>query len=193
MNKSGMHSSALLLCGLALTLGGFAVSAFAQLTIDWYTIDGGGHTFSTGDTYSLGGTCGQPDAGTLGAGGLQLNGGFWLGGTPASGIPDWPEDYEDEQPDMPVAFRVIAPLCNPFNVETGIQLDLPISRPVEVRVFDYSGRYVTTLHEGTMPAGRHRLTWNAVDRDGRRVASGVYLLQVRAGDSVTRRRVVYLR
>ena len=43
----------------------------------WYTIDGGGATFSAGGGYSLGGTIGQPAAGSLSGGSYQLNGGFW--------------------------------------------------------------------------------------------------------------------
>jgi len=41
---------------------------------------GGGHTFSTGGAYSLGGTIGQPDAGLLAGPGYRLSGGFWTGG-----------------------------------------------------------------------------------------------------------------
>ena len=47
--------------------------------LSWYTIDGGGATFSTGGSYSLGGTIGQADAGVLSGGSYQLNGGFWGG------------------------------------------------------------------------------------------------------------------
>ena len=47
--------------------------------LSWYTIDGGGTTFSTGGLYSLGGTIGQADAGVLSGGSYQLNGGFWGG------------------------------------------------------------------------------------------------------------------
>ncbi len=48
-----------------------------QLT--WYSIDGGGATFSTGGAYQLGGSIGQPDAGTSSGGGYTLVGGFWSG------------------------------------------------------------------------------------------------------------------
>ncbi len=46
-------------------------------SIDWWTVDGGGITFSSNGGYSLGGTIGQPDAGVLGNQGYILNGGFW--------------------------------------------------------------------------------------------------------------------
>ena len=56
-----------------------AVAASAQsYSIDWFTIDGGGGT-STGGVYSVSGTIGQPDAGTLHGGNYSLAGGFWGG------------------------------------------------------------------------------------------------------------------
>ena len=48
----------------------------AQYSLDWWTGDGGGGT-STGDVYTVSGTIGQPDAGTLSGGGYSLTGGFW--------------------------------------------------------------------------------------------------------------------
>jgi hypothetical protein len=47
--------------------------------VAWYTIDGGGAMFSVGGSYSLGGSIGQPEAGSLSGGGYTLNGGFWGG------------------------------------------------------------------------------------------------------------------
>jgi hypothetical protein len=56
-----------------------AFTAHAQnYSIDWFTIDGGGGT-STGGVYSLSGTIGQPDAGTMTNGQYSLIGGFWGG------------------------------------------------------------------------------------------------------------------
>lgn len=51
--------------------------AFAQYSIDWYKVSGGGGT-STGGVYSLSGTIGQHDAGGPMTGpGYSLVGGFW--------------------------------------------------------------------------------------------------------------------
>ena len=51
----------------------------ADYSISWYTIDGGGGT-SSGGTYQLSGTFGQPDAEYSGGGQYELLGGFWVGG-----------------------------------------------------------------------------------------------------------------
>lgn len=68
---------ALVLCVLVAT------AALAQsggtYDLSWNTVDGGGATFSTGSTYSLGGTAGQPDAGSMNGGTYALDGGFWNG------------------------------------------------------------------------------------------------------------------
>ena len=54
------------------------VFADAQYAIDWFTIDGGGGA-SSGGSFTLSGTIGQPDAGTLSGGNYTLQGGFWPG------------------------------------------------------------------------------------------------------------------
>jgi len=66
--------STLFLAG-ALVLS--ARAAFAQnYSIDWHTVDGGGGV-STGGVYTVSGTIGQPDAGTMSGGPFTLTGGFW--------------------------------------------------------------------------------------------------------------------
>ncbi|HXJ74252.1 MAG TPA: hypothetical protein VNM37_15495, partial [Candidatus Dormibacteraeota bacterium] len=57
----------------------FPVFAHAQsYNIDWFTVDGGGGV-SSGGTFSLSGTIGQPDAGRATGGSFALEGGFWSG------------------------------------------------------------------------------------------------------------------
>jgi len=53
------------------------ISAIAQdYQIDWHTISGGGGS-SSGGPYTLSGTIGQADAGTLSGGNYVVEGGFW--------------------------------------------------------------------------------------------------------------------
>jgi hypothetical protein len=67
----------LLLCFILLPLA-FSLQAWGQsYSIDWHKIAGGGGT-STGGTYQVSGTIGQPDAGGAMTGGnYSLTGGFW--------------------------------------------------------------------------------------------------------------------
>jgi hypothetical protein len=163
---------------LAVMLAGLGIApASATLGLPWFTIDGGGTTASTGGVYALGGTTGQPDAGLLTGGVYQLQGGFWLGGAVASGIFEPPDSQENDA----IVFRVLAGAPNPFLNETGIYLDLPQPRPVQIQVLDPSGRSIRRLCETALPAGHHRFVWDGCADDGSRAASGAYLLRVRAG------------
>lgn len=64
------------LCPL-IFLAGFASTARAQtFSIPSYSIDGGGGT-STGGSFALHGSIGQPDAGPMNGGAYTLQGGFW--------------------------------------------------------------------------------------------------------------------
>jgi len=83
MNKRRAFAlAAVLLCGLLAAGVAWASSASYDLT--WWTVDGGGQTFSSGGGYQLGGTAGQPDAGLMTGVGYTLGGGFWRGGETAA-------------------------------------------------------------------------------------------------------------
>jgi len=62
---------------LVLLVASYAAAGTTGYDLDWWTVDGGGGTFSTGGTVELGGTIGQPDAGSHSGGTYALGGGFW--------------------------------------------------------------------------------------------------------------------
>jgi hypothetical protein len=69
---------------LLLALTFVALASPEALTLEWWTVDGGGLTFGQGGEYTLGGTAGQPDAGVMSGGEYTLGGGFWRGGAVAT-------------------------------------------------------------------------------------------------------------
>lgn len=77
----GLVGAVLILALLAAgTAAALARSPDQGYDLSWHTVNGGGYTWSTGGTYALGGTIGQPDAGLLAGGRYELGGGFWAGG-----------------------------------------------------------------------------------------------------------------
>jgi hypothetical protein len=76
--KTNLKIVILMAIGFILFPSVFRLSASAQsYTIDWYKIAGGGGT-STGGTYQVSGTIGQPDAsGAMNGGNYSVTGGFW--------------------------------------------------------------------------------------------------------------------
>ncbi len=83
MKRIKMLNRLVVLMALALLTLIPTASSMAQTgggyDLTWSTIDGGGYMFSTGGSFSLGGTAGQPDAGALSGGSYSLAGGFWIG------------------------------------------------------------------------------------------------------------------
>jgi len=65
----------------ALLAGTAAAGAAGGLSLDWFSVDGGGGA-SSGGSFHLSGTIGQPDAGTLSGSGYTLHGGFWSAALP---------------------------------------------------------------------------------------------------------------
>ena len=60
-----------------------------------------------------------------------------------------------------------------------------------IAVYDLSGREVARLADRALPGGEHALAWDAREKNGRRVASGLYLIAVESlGARATARAVV---
>lgn len=72
-----------LVAGISMLTASMALaggSSGGVFSIPWSTIDGGGVINSTGGSFTLSGTIGQPDASTPMTGGaFSLTGGFWAG------------------------------------------------------------------------------------------------------------------
>lgn len=69
---------------------------------------------------------------------------------------------------------------NPFNPSTAIAYQLPAGAQVTVAVYDVLGTLVKELYNGRADAGQNAVVWNATNRAGANVSSGVYLYRVTA-------------
>jgi hypothetical protein len=172
------------------TLGVVAAMAvpvsLGALEIDWFTIDGGGGRSIAGNL-ALTGTIAQPDAGPMAGDGFSVRGGFWA----ASG-----ETVTDAEPapgvGIPAAFGLSTAAPNPFRAAASLRFDLPRPCHTTVKVYDIAGRLVTTLVDDDREAGSHEVTWRGLDRNGRRVASGVYLVRMQSGTFGATRKITRL-
>jgi hypothetical protein len=71
-----------------------------------------------------------------------------------------------------------APRPNPFSNGTDVVFTLPKRTHVRIDVFDTAGRHVRRLFTGVADAGLHTRPWDGLDGGGRRVAGGVYYVQL---------------
>jgi len=90
--------------------------------------------------------------------------------------------------EQPAAFALEANAPNPFNVRTTIRYSLPEASAVDLVVYDMLGRHVTTLLDGTRPAGLHEAVFDASG-----LPTGVYLYRLEAGRFVQTRRMLVVR
>ncbi len=96
-------------------------------------------------------------------------------------------------PGRPRAFALHPNYPNPFNPTTTIRYDLPEVRRVSLRIHDVTGQLVRQLVAGEQPAGRHQVEWDGRNDRGKRVASGVYFCELRAGDDLAVQRMLLMK
>jgi hypothetical protein len=106
---------------------------------------------------------------------------------PATGIED------DPAPTLPKTFALHQNVPNPFNPTTIISYDVPVAGgKVALQVYDVAGRLVRTLVDGLETPGEKRVTWNGLNSQGNRVATGVYFYRMTAAGFTKTRKMVLL-
>jgi len=85
-------------------------------------------------------------------------------------------------------FRLEQNYPNPFNPVTTIRYSLPDAGPAQLYVYDVAGRLVTRLVDGTMPAGRHQVQWDASG-----LASGLYFYRLQYGSEMSTKSMILLK
>jgi hypothetical protein len=89
---------------------------------------------------------------------------------------------------IPTEYGLYQNYPNPFNPSTHIRFDIKEAGHVTLKVYDLLGREVATLVNGDVPAGSHSITWNAS-----KLASGIYLYQLKAGDFTATKKLVLMK
>jgi len=105
-------------------------------------------------------------------------------------------DHTLEQTDVPenlvASVSFVRP--NPFRDEASIAYAVPAEGArVTMRVYDITGRLVTTLVDGFASGGVHEAVWNGRDAEGQNVASGIYFCRAEVGDVTEVMKVVLMR
>ena len=88
----------------------------------------------------------------------------------------------------PSDIRLLQNYPNPFNSTTTISYDLNSSNIVRLKVFDLTGRLVTTLIDGSITTGKHEVMF-----DGAGLASGIYFTRLEAGSKRMTRKMVFIK
>jgi uncharacterized membrane protein len=94
-------------------------------------------------------------------------------------------------PATPAArIELSAPRPNPSTSATRLELALPTATPVDLSVYDASGRHVATLVHANLSAGRRSVQWDGREASGRLATAGVYFARLVTPQGSAVRRIV---
>ncbi len=100
---------------------------------------------------------------------------------------------------LPLTFSLKQNYPNPFNPTTTIKFEVGVSdvgalqQDVNLDVYNVLGQHVSSLAAGKYSAGAYEVVWNATNKDGRRVASGVYLYRLNVGGESMTKKMLFLK
>ncbi|MBT3228202.1 MAG: T9SS type A sorting domain-containing protein [Candidatus Marinimicrobia bacterium] len=97
------------------------------------------------------------------------------------------------EPELPPAFALEQNYPNPFNPTTTLQYDLPEAENVSLVIYNIQGQEIVVLDAGFKMAGRYSLDWDARDRRGQSMNTGVYFCRLNAGEYSQTIKMLYLK
>ena len=94
---------------------------------------------------------------------------------------------------MPKEFALYQNYPNPFNPTTTIRYDVKQATEVKLVIYNMLGQEVRTLVNNRQDAGYKTVVWDGLNNRGSRVASGIYIYRLQAGDFVQARKMILMK
>lgn len=102
--------------------------------------------------------------------------------------PTYATSIERDLIDRADRFALAQNYPNPFNPSTTISFNLPLTSNASLTVYNVLGQRVAVLVNGQLAAGTHSISF-----DASRLASGMYIYELRAGDFVQQKRMMLIK
>lgn len=126
---------------------------------------------------------------------IELNGNSFTTTIPAKSVTTFVSEGDilvsnemDPISNRPESVELMQNYPNPFNPATIIRYRLSESSSVTLKVFDLTGREVTTIAQGVRSAGEHRMNFDASN-----LSSGMYIYSLQAGDRLLTRKMTLIK
>ena len=103
-----------------------------------------------------------------------------------------PADWEAAKATLPVASSLESNYPNPFNSSTQIPYRVSAPGPVRLVIYNVLGQPVRTLVDEIQAIGAYQVPWDGRDHRGARVANGIYLYRLQAGEIARVRKMLVL-
>ena len=105
----------------------------------------------------------------------------------------WTPLFVKELPGVPREFALAQNYPNPFNPTTNIRFSVPEEGPVKIQVYDITGSLVKTVLDEAVRTGNKEVVWDGTNVSGSKVASGMYLCRMQAGNFVAMKKMIMLK
>ena len=101
-------------------------------------------------------------------------------------------------PPLPKEYKLFQNYPNPFNPETWIPFQLPKAGEVTIRIYNITGQLIKTIELGDKHAGMYiekskAAYWDGRNNMGEKLASGIYLYELRSETFRSIRRMILLK
>lgn len=100
---------------------------------------------------------------------------------------------QNENDNVPTNVGLFPAYPNPFNMTTTISFQLPERFPVNLAIYDLSGRKIITVADIVANPGCHSVMWNGKNDSGTEVSSGIYLCRLEAGQFIHTNKLILLK
>ncbi len=82
---------------------------------------------------------------------------------------------------------------NPFNPETTIEFSINNSSHLKIDIYDVTGNHIVNLIDDHLPPGNHKVLWNGLDKNKRKVSSGVYFYTLTQNEIIVTKKMILLK
>ncbi len=83
---------------------------------------------------------------------------------------------------IPTRIKLYQNYPNPFNPATNINFSLNRSENVSIKGYNILGKEIKLLLQENLPAGEYTIQWDGKDNEGSSLPSGIYFIQIQAGE-----------
>lgn len=102
-------------------------------------------------------------------------------------------DIDREIITNPLQYKLSQNFPNPFNPETRIYFEIPKNEHVQIIVYNLLGYKVRTITNQPYTPGHYVLNWDGRNQAGQQVASGAYILRMKAGNYIDYKKMMLIR
>ena len=98
-----------------------------------------------------------------------------------------------ENEHVPNRFELANNYPNPFNPSTTIPYSIAENVHTEIQIYDLRGAIIRTLVNKTLQPGQYKIIWDGKNDNSTLMASGLYLVKMKAGDFTGQRKMLLIR